>query len=828
MKKIFSVFILGMLLSAAVFADETPRFHTLQLSPKGENSHISPFFTPENQAAETMNVRVNEQYMALAKRPVMVVYSTCESKAVNGLFRYYKSDDNKYLISASSTFLWVGNDADGTCQKIGQSFTDGDRWTFATYQDILIATNGVEQPVKYDGHTNVTANTDAHRTASDVVAELGAPFAELNTGSNLDASSWYQYKVAFYDGTTYSYSTARSNPINTGSSVRDIRLTDIPLGPTGTTIRYIYRTEGQASRAAVLAQTAYFQVDDIADNTTTAFNDAIADATIATDPAPTWATVSAGTNLTPPKGAYAYIHRERLWLSRTPTDKSTTYYSHAFKPQVFDPNDYFEVRPDDGDEITATTEFLGLFTIFKTNTIQKIYTDQVSDTNWSLSTPFSYIGTPAPFSVANTPEGIFYYGREGLYTFTGQSSRLISDAVTKEIRDVLESNVSNATGFYYKNEYHFSYTSETLGGTTNNRVLVYDTVRDAYVVDSKNINSFAALNSGTDFGVLYLGDSTTAGKVYINETTTDLLAKRLKSEFDAGTYDDARSSGDDNEGHPHLPTGSETDFIVEMAWDYTIDTWSSAGATIDGLRGTYTAAIIDRPDTTGTWTSPIYRIDAAVLTKLAWNEQLGAAGDITWATKPCNDSACSGEAFAQAYTNPAGSDLTGETAQDWIQLKASFSTTDITESPYLYVRNGYVFRLFYNKSGSTKESSVLSLWDSGWKDMGASGYEKHLWRVDVYYTGTSGTVNVEYRNIEGDVTKDFDIDMTTNPESSDTDDYIGTEEGVIYRHWTGMNTTSDPSAIGQDWRFVVTENSTDSDFKISKIVIWFYLQELSR
>src|SRR3990167_7368747 len=120
--------------------------------------------------------------------------------------------------------------------------------------------NGFEQPIKYDAKTDVTDNTDGHRTASDAVAELGAPFAELNTGSNLDASSWYQYKVAFYDDTTYSYSDARSNPILTGSSVRDISLTDIPLGPTGTTERYIYRTEGNASRAAVVADTDFFRV----------------------------------------------------------------------------------------------------------------------------------------------------------------------------------------------------------------------------------------------------------------------------------------------------------------------------------------------------------------------------------------------------------------------------------------------------------------------------------------------------------------------------------------------------------------------------------------
>lgn len=829
MKKMIAFILAVLIAQPAVFADEQPRFFTLRASEKGLNSHISPFFTPDDQASEALNLRFNDRFKAMAKRPIMKVYGTPESKAVNGLFRFYKSNDTKYLIAGTSTKLWVGDDDAGTFQQIGQGFTDGARWTFASYQDIAIGANGNEQPIKYDGKTQVTANTDGSRSASDLVAELGAPFAEQNTGSNLDASSWYAYKVAFYDGTNYYYSDARSNLIATGSSVRDISLTDIPLGPTGTTTRYIFRTQGQADRAtlAALGNSSYALAITIANNTATTADDAIADGSLSTA-FNTWISSNSATAVTPPKGKFALIHRERLWLARTPTAKSTAYYSDSFNPDYFIANDDFDIRPDDGDEITGLIEFLGILNIFKTRTIQKIYTDQVADTSWSVSAPFSFIGTPAPYSISPTPLGVFYYGREGIYRFTGQTSQLVSDAVTQEIQDILQSNVSNISGMYYKNEYHMAYTSETLGGTNNNRVLVYDVIRDAYALDSKTINSFAALDSGDDFGVLYMGDSTTAGKVYVNESTTDTLNKRLKSEFDAGTYDDARSAGDDDSGHPHLPAGSETDFWVELAWDYTIDTWSGAGATINALRDTFTAAIIDRPDTGGTWTSEVYRVDAQSASKLIWNEELGSAGDITWAIRFCDDSACSGEAFAGTYTNPAGSDLTGETANTYVQLKATLTTSDITVTPKLLTRNGFVVKLFYSKASATTESSVLSLWDSGWKDFGAPFHEKHVYRMDVFYTGTAGTVNIAYNNIEGDVEKDFDISMTTDPATSTSDEYYGSDDVKVYRHWTGYNTASDPSAIGHSWRFVISENSTSSDFKIHKVDVWYFLQELPK
>lgn len=804
-------------------------FYTLSLSPKGQNSHISPFFTPSTQAYEALNVRVNDQFMALSKRPIMAIYGSCESKSITGLYRFYTSDDSKYLICASSTNLWVGNDNTGDFQKIGQDFSDGERWTFVTYQDIMIGANGAEQPIKYDGKTNVTANTDGHRTASDVVAELGAPFAELNTGSNLDASSWYAYKTATYDGTNYYYSDAVSNPILTGSSVQDISLTDVPLGTTGTQTRYIFRTEGQADRATLVAlgNSGYKLVGTIANNTAKTYDDTVADGSLTTA-YDSWISSNSALEITPPLAKYAFIHKERLWLARTPSAHSTAFYSVLYKPNYFLADDYFDFRPDDGDEITGLTEFLGLLTIFKTRTIQKLYTDQASDTNWTASAPFSFIGSPAPYSIATTPEGVLYYGREGIYMFTGQASKLVSDAVTDEIRDILESNVANVTGHYYKNEYHLSYTSEELGSTSNNRVLVYDLIRDAYVVDTKDISVFASLDSGSDFGILYMGSSNEDGNIYINESTTNTLTNRFKSQITAGTLDDTRVYGSNNSGHPHLPVGTEKEFSLNLAWDYTIDTWDGAGATIDNLRDTYTGAIIDRPDLNGTWTSEIYRIDAESVSKLVWNEELGANGDVVFDIRFCDDAACSGESFSGAYTDPSGSDLTGVTADTWFQLRATLTTTDITRSPRIYVKNGYLFRLFYAKVSSTKESSVLSYWDSGWRNFDVPYYEKYISRMDVYYTGSIGTINIAYRNIEGDVENEFEIDLTVDTESDIRDEYIGITEGKIYRHWTGYNATGNPSAIGDDWRFVITEDSIDSDFKIHKIEIVYTVEELIR
>lgn len=817
MKKKTVVALLSVLLAASVsYADESARFVTYLQFDGGLNSQATPYVIQDSQAVDAQNVRFNDSYGGLSKRDVNILYGSAGSHTIEGMHRYYASTGLKKLIVAGSTKLYVGDDDAGTFQVIGKSYTDSRRWTFTTYKDIAIGSNGYEQPIKYDGHTQVTANTDGSRTEENVVAELGAPFAELNTGSNLDASSWYQYKVAFYDGANYTYSTARSNPIQTGAAVMDVTLTDIPLGPVGTTTRYIYRTDGNADRTSVLADTTYNLIGTISDNTTTTLDDTTADGS--TD-SPDWATVSAGVDVTPPMGKYLLIHDERLFVAGSSNYPSDIYWSDEFNPQYFDPTDYEQVRPDDGDAITFIREFLGILTIGKTNTIQKLYTDS-AEGSWTISDPFSFVGCTAPYSVANTPLGIFYLNWSGIYRFSGQKSELISDAITADVNDVLPSSIGKAAGYYYGNEYHLAYTSRESGSVINNRVLVYDVVRNAYAKDTKYINSFEAFDSGDDFGVLYHGSSQQDGKVYADYGAPDVLSKRFKSEIDAGTFDDTRTAGPAQSGSP-IPIGTEFNFWIELAWDITID---EALGTID-THSYGASATIDRPDGDGTWISPVYNINAGSLTQVQWNESLTDYGDVKFYVRTgSSEAACLVAAWSSAFTDPTGSDLTGVTANDYVQIKIELTTTDTQYTPTVFTSDGYLFRMFYLESGDTYEPSVVSVYKSGWRHFGNSGLGKFIRRIKVFYEGSSGSFDVTYENNEGDVSRSFTVDMTQDPDEFPQDYYKGSGDEKYYEHFPSINTSSDPAPVGNFWRFTITHTDT-TEFKINGIEVEFFAEE---
>jgi len=785
----FLTFILSLFICGSAWAQASDSFYVIENFSDGMKSHVADHLQKEGAATEATNVRVNDVYGNIAKRDPRLVLSQCAAAPVKSLYRYYLSDDTKHTVSTASTGIYA-TDAAGTCTTLYNSATDGKRWSFVTYKDTLIGMNGTNNAKKWDGKTQSTANTDGSRTAGDLVADLGAPFAEQNTGANLDASSWYQYRIAYYNGSYYTYSLARSNPILTGSSVRDITLTDIPLGPTGTTARYVYRTLGNSSRANVVADNTFYKIATIANNVDTTLNDAMADDTADNDAVPVWTTVAAGYAVTPPKAKLCLINQERLFLANDPSGvesgKSTVYYSPVLKPDYFYYHtDYELVRPDDGDEITFMKNLLGTLTIGKTRTISKIYTEGAT-TGWSVSDPFSFVGCVAPGSAVNGISGIIYLGRYGVYIFSGQNSEMISDVVTDRIRDILETNQDEVAGIYHDNSYYMAYTSQESGAAVNDKVLVFDITRNAYVEDTYGVDSFLTNDSGDDAGTLFSGSSNVDGAIYAHGQSYSKLTYRYLSQIVDGTLYNTHTTGD--EQSPIITLGDD-------------GTWADLGAGTWATSGDRTWLL---NSLTGTWTSPIVQVNAANFDKITWNESLGTSGDITFAIRAgATSAAVSAAAWSSEVSTPGGSDVSGTTGNTFVQLRASLSTTAWTETPSLFTSDSFLARLSYKKSGNSKEPSYLSLWHGGRTRMGSES-PKRIKELHVFYTGTAGTLTIYFEDEEG-VVRSFPIDLSIDPSSSATDAYFGTNENKIFVYTPDF----EDQPVGRFWTFKASEDGTD-------------------
>jgi len=824
MKKIknYLALILIFVCSSLVYAQSFTRTYSIVDWSKGLSNYTSIYLIEKNQGITLQNVRVNKTFGSLSKRSNTLSYGTVGAFKVNSLFRYYKSDATKYLITAYSTLLAYGTDSTGTFTTLHTGLASSDRVDFLTYKDIaiMIPESG-DNLLKWDGEVTTTANTDGSRTAGYLCAELGAPFAEQNTGANLTASKWYAYQIAYYNSTTslYSNSYTSSNTLLTGSSVQDIALTEIPIGASGTTDRVIYRTEGYASRAllkAALVAEELYKVDELNDNTTVIFADTVADATLDNDVAPTWTTASAGTDVSPPTGKYGAIVDQRLFIAGNDTYKSDIYYSEQLFPDIFKTGtDYEQVRPDDGDVITFIKTLLGILRVGKTNSIQSFYTKGAVGA-WYISDPFTSVGCPAPYTAIVTPKGLFYLSWDNIYNFNGQYANPISEGVTNNIRDISKVNIGECVASYLGNEYRLSYVSDASGGTINNRVLIYDIIKDAYVEDILYVNCYATFNSGTDSYVLYSGSSDTDGYVLAYSTGTDLLNIDTKSELDSGTKDDTHSYG--TESSPKL----------DLGWDCTIAGWlaelQTKNASINTIANIETylpAAVIARPDTDGNWISPVFQVNAGSFNKLYWNEML-EDGDVTFQIRTGDVTPVDGTWTSwttTAYTDPLGSDISAETAGIYIQIKASFSTTDIDTSPYLYFDNGFVMKIDYLKGGSVYETSIVSIWEGGFTDFDIPSFKNNIQRIKIFYTGTLGTLNIAYTNDEGSFSNSFDIDLSIAPDAEVG--YTGLGDYKVYTHIPG--TTEDTK--GQFYKFKITESGI-TEWDVSRIEVMFDVTEI--
>jgi hypothetical protein len=531
----------------------------------------------------------------------------------------------------------------------------------------------------------------------------------------------------------------------------------IPIGPDtfgGEAVvgRKVYRVEGGTWKL--------LSNGTIADNSTTTLLDNDATAAGANYPAVSGTVFSA----TPPKAKLCLVHYNRLFLANNPTYPSRIYYSDDANPDYFVPSDYYwNVRQDDGDQITFIKHQKGVLTIGKENSIQKFYTDgSTPSTDWAVSDPFSNIGCKAMYSAQETPIGIIYLTNDGLYKFDGLNSQLISESVTPEIKDISESNIGNCWGQYYQSQYFLAYPSIKTGISTNNRVLVLDLLANAYSIDIENDNCFTSFNSGTDWDVLYSGSSLDGAVSAHRESTYEI--RHVKQSDFAGTFTDARYTLTHDQMYDIVAVGN-ADAEIEIARTAAIDDLTGI---IDDLTGS-----IDRDSLTGSYVSQGLYTGASEYNKLYWGEYLPSSGcDATIAIRSASTEAgLSGASWSSEYTDPTGSDISALTVNTWLQYRISLTTDDYAYSPKVYNTDGYTVRLTYYKNATTTDTAIPMHWRSGILDLEAPGYRKTLRKFYCYHEGTAGTLTLKFTMLDYNTTtkkyeekiQTFDIDLATYP-----------------------------------------------------------------
>lgn len=790
MKRIFAIaLITSQLLMNVnlVIAQEAARQKAFVINDfsGGIATKVSDEQTPTKFARVAENVRLNTLMKAITKRPQIYTYGTADaSEFITGIHRLYLSSGTKKLIVTHGDEVEVGNDTSGAFTSILALTTADYRWQFLTWHDLAIGGDGYNQPIKTDG-TKATY--------------LGTCFCE-DAGSGAGPNGLYKYKVSFYTTSYEVLFNVVSNSVTVTDN--DINLSMIPIGPDtylGETVtgRKVYRTEASGSTYKLLTN------GTIANNTATTLTDSDADAALG-------GAYPAGTaTWTPPKGKLCLIHKNRLFIANNPNNPSRIYYSKDGSHDLFETDtDYFDIRANDGDEITFIKNLLGILRVGKTNSIQSLYTNgDDPSTDWEISDPFSTIGCDAMYSAINTPIGIMYLSRSksGLYVFNGQASILKSEQVIPIIEDISPSNLNSVWGEYNNNVYYMAYPSNAVGGATNNRVLVYDLLSGSFTVDTSSIGCFCSFSSGGDGGILY-GGSSINGKVLQFASASKSVIHNKASDF-VGTFTDSRVVPVESGGDVNSP-------VLELAWACTNTGWLADLQGRDGSINTNDDIVVHMhtatnimPDGGGTYISQVLDTPgAATYDKIAWNETLPSGTDATFAIRGgATASACVAASFSSEYTLASGSDISALSAYPYTQYRITLSSASTSVTPQVTTAGGFTTRLTYNTIGTASESAISLHWQTGYFDLGLPGYIKTLRKIYVSHEGSLGTLTITFTNELGE-TDDFDIDLSLYKKHYE--DYF-TNGGFLGRYFK-----------------IDIENSDLNDLKIKEIVLIYDVEPM--
>ena len=497
----------------------------------GMNNKVDELELGTKWVKKAQNVRFDEEPGSVTKRERISYFnsSSIGSGAMLSLYRYYTSGGVKKWIGIHGTTAYVGSDSAGTWTSIRTSLTTGKKASMVTYKDLLIVSNGYDNPWVYDG------------SSDNVTWELGACKVMPASGGSLDASATYKYQITI-NADVY-ICGAVSNTLTTTVTNKTGTLTNIPLGPAGTTNRKIFRTEGGGSTYKLLAT--------ISDNTTTTYTDTTADTSLG-------ATIGGVTD-DMPLGSILKVHRERLFITRDPSYPNRIYFSNVYLPHYISQTvdlDYMDVEPNDNDEIMGIPLQLGVMCCIKKNSIRKLHiTSPVSgaDPNtWYAEDPIVFSGSPAQWSIQQSPEGIIYLGWDHWYVFNGAQSIPIIDEF--DTNKILTADYLNTVGYYDpKGIFLAAYTDSEAAEQQHDRVMRYNFKRNTLCYDLIGVNCFGSKSGDDEFGDLYYGDSANgyAYKTVVTEITYQL---RTKSECNNGTKTNIFVGG--TEASPYIEIGS--------------------------------------------------------------------------------------------------------------------------------------------------------------------------------------------------------------------------------------------------------------------------------
>lgn len=470
----------------------------------------------ESESPDCLNVIFEDGSVQTRGGSSKLNTTTVGSYAAQGLYTRHDQDGANTMVAWWNGSLYTYNAVSFVTVASAQSvYSAGTRVYASEYENHLFFCNGSGIPYKYGGSNDEFTRHGIYppdSTATATTASTGNVltgnyrYAMTNVNTNLVESDYFELA---------SFTASSEN----------ILLSSLPVAPQsyGVDTRNLYRTEAGGS--------VFKRLATISDNTTTTYEDGIADGSLGVD-----APADQGV---PPSFEATIYHASRLFFV-DPTDWFVK-YTEIGNPYVTKALSFLRVGDTAGDKPRSFAIYDNSLIVFCEKNPWLIYMPSTDPAEWAVLRVRANYGCRSPKGTFNFSNQVMFPALDAgnfvgfsavqgttttpsatFLTGSAISSDLMSDRIEPDMLQINEGAADEITSYVFQNKAYISVPFGT-GQTSNNRIYVYDfspgRVRreDFSWVPWDGINAY----DFTDLdGKLYAQSSVDNGFVYELNTTT--------------------------------------------------------------------------------------------------------------------------------------------------------------------------------------------------------------------------------------------------------------------------------------------------------------------
>lgn len=483
----------------------------------GLNSKYPKALIEDNESPDCANVIFEDGAVGTRGGSTKLNTATVGSFACDGLYTRTDNEGSQTMCAwfGGKMYTWNASTFTTTPSAISV-FTAGTRVYAAEYENYIFFGNGGGTPYKYGG--------DSDTFTRHGVPQASATISANTAGTGTALTGDYQYKVSYVNSNLVEGDVSTATPTFTASS-ENIALTNIPTAPQshGVNQRYLYRTEAGG--------TTFKRLTTLSDNTTTTYEDAIADGSLGVD--------APSDQGEPPTYSAIIYHQGRLFVI-DPTDNLVK-YSEIGNPYVFKATSFLRIGDNSGDTPVGFDIYDNSVVVFCRSNPWIIYMPSTTDTDWAVLRVRANFGSRSPlgsfkwdsrvmFPAVQNEKFVGFAALQGqtitpsasLLTNTALASELQSEKIEPDIFDVQEGQLGDIVSTVYQNKAYITLTKGS-GNTANNRIYVFDFSLGRITKNMPSWVPWTGLNANDLTvldGDLYMGDSAANGFVRQLNTTT--------------------------------------------------------------------------------------------------------------------------------------------------------------------------------------------------------------------------------------------------------------------------------------------------------------------